>query len=199
MSLYSQTILDFLASGAPKRVDTLVWLSGRDFSTGTIEQSGLWTGDDSRLFTVDGVVREYFGHQSAIKVEPIQYGIGDDVRQLQVTLAGASPEVRQALLTYDPKFQPAEVHLAFFDLETMVLIDTPQRVWAGTINAVSIPRPSKGGRADVRVGIVSNARNGTIPLELMASHAALRARAPTDDFRKFAMAADAVHLWGKGT
>ena len=53
--------LAHLVARKPVRTRFLIWVTAKSFSTGAIEEMGLWTGDDHQAFMVDGIARDYFG------------------------------------------------------------------------------------------------------------------------------------------
>lgn len=177
----------------------LVWVNARRRNDNVIESIGLWTGDDDQAFVIDGVSRSYFGARQIMSVPPIVGDIGLDVRMLEITLA-TTPAVEQAVRGYDPSLQRIEIHRAVFDLDTRNLVAPPTRVFLGTVDETPIESAEVGGTGSIRLVCASLARNLTRTAPLKRSNAALRARAPSDGFRKYVVDANTWRVpWGQDT
>lgn len=137
--------------------EVLVWVSGKNRTSGAVETMGLWTGSDHQTFTIRGQVRTYYGAGNVLQVPPIMAVIGLDVRTISVGLASIAPETAIMLRGYDPRFAPAEIHRAEYDEDGNLLAE-PERLVKGWINGAPIVTPPIGGTATATVDIVSNAR-----------------------------------------
>lgn len=177
----------------------LVWIAGRNRTTGVIEHVGIWTGDDDQAFTIDGEPRSYFGGGQIMSVPPIIGEIGLNVRMLTIDFA-TTPEVEQAVRGYDPGLQRIEIHRAVFDLETRNLVAPPERVFLGTVDETPIESAEVGGTGSIKLVCASVVRNLTRTVAMKRSNAALRARAPSDGFRKYVVDANTWRVpWGQDT
>lgn len=177
----------------------LVWINARRRNDNVIESIGLWTGDDDQAFVIDGQSRSYLGGQHILSVPPIVGNIGLDVRMLEIALA-TTPAVEQAVRGYDPGLQRIEVHRALFNLDTRNLVAPPARVFLGTVDETPIESAEVGGTGSIRLVCASLARNLTRTVPLKRSNAALRARAPSDGFRKYVVDANTWRVpWGQDT
>lgn len=176
----------------------LVWLSARNTATGQVETVGFWTGDDDADFEIDGEERRYHGAGSLISIGDMTYTAGGEVQMQRLTLAILAPEVEQAIRQYDPRLQPAEIHLALFDPDTGALIGTA-RAFRGWIEEAPIRRAAKGDQATstCTVTLASSARAGTKTLGLKKSAQSQRRRLSTDRGRDYADIAGQVNVqWG---
>lgn len=162
---------------------TLVWLTARNRETGAAESIGFWTGQDDRNFVIGGQVRTYLGAGAALGVDDIPGGVGLDVRYVTAKL-GVVPEVADALLGFDPKLGPVEVHTVVFSLETGNLVADPRRIFKGRINETPVRLGGEGGDALFEVAMASSARDLTLTLPLFRSDAETRRRNANDRFRQ---------------
>ncbi|MEL7098294.1 MAG: hypothetical protein AAGM84_05640 [Pseudomonadota bacterium] len=178
-----QAILDHYAERNPRRVHLLVWLSGKDRTTGDAETIGLWTGPDHTTFDIDGVTRTYYGAGSIIEADPFEYAVGLEVRTQRLVFSGVAPEVMQATRAYDPRLAPVEMHEAHFHPETGTLLAAPERVYKGFVDlAPEIVGPD-GASDTIELELVGTSFALRRALAVKKSRAALRARAPADAFR----------------
>lgn len=170
----------------------LVWITGRDRNTDAPQSLGLWTGSETRSITIGGQARTYAGAGAMLALEPITAGMGLDVRILQARFAPVAPAVQAALLQYDPRFAPVEIHRALFDPVSWVLVSEPHRVFRGWVNKVLI---REGDPAEAVVDFASAARGLTRALTLRRSDAAMRQRSATDAFRAYTDISGDVGVW----
>jgi len=161
----------------------LLWVTGRNRSTGAAESIGLWDGDDVQVFNIGGN-RTYFG-PAIISSEPIRGGAGLDVRYVSVEVGAILPEVEQMLRGYDPRLAAVEMHQALFNAATNVLVTAPRRVFSGALDELRIRTGNDGGPAVAELHLASAARALTKTLPLTRSDAAQRARSSGDLFRRW--------------
>lgn len=174
----------------------LVWVGAKNRATGDAEHMGLWTGEDHTDFSIGGQIRTYFGAGAVLQVPPIQSVIGLEVRRLSIGLAAVSPEVEVLLRGYDPRFAPAEIHRAEFDADGN-LLEAPERLFKGWINAAPILTPASGGMGTATIEIVSNARMLTRYGSATKSDQVQRLRGG-DRFRRWATLTRAAAIfWGE--
>lgn len=170
----------------------LLWFTARNRTTGASETMGLWTGDDTRTFTVDSESRVYYGAGSVLEVEPIASGVDLEVRMLQVRLVGLTPEVAQLVRGYDTRLAPVVIHRMLLDLDSREPIAAPIRVWRGSVEEVSI---RTGAAHSVDMRLASDARRLTRTLALFRSDGAMRTRSASDRFREFVDLAGRIPVW----
>tara|TARA_R110002094_G_scaffold160396_5_gene145786 strand:- start:1157 stop:1825 length:669 start_codon:yes stop_codon:yes gene_type:complete len=191
-------ILNQLLTRGAKHAHLLIWFQGRNRDTDEFETIGFWTGADQETFVVDGETRTYYAAGNVLKVEPLVSEIGLSVRTSRVTLSAISPEVEIAVLGYEIREAPCQMHIAYFDPITHELIDTPQRVFKGFTAGVDIIRPATGGEARCDISLRSSARALTRTSALKKSDVALRGRAPADAFRQYTDVSGTVEVvWGE--
>jgi hypothetical protein len=176
---------------------TLIWVTARNRDTQADETMGLWTGEDARVFDIGGA-RTYYG-PAVIDHDPIDGGVGLDVRTIQVRVPGIAPEVEQLIRGYDPKFGLAEMHVAVFNPETMELIAPPRRVFKGWIDQVSVPTPPAGGTSDATLTLASAARALTRIFPLRRGHADQQDVLANDRGREYSAVVGLREIpWGEG-
>lgn len=177
----------------------LVWVNARNRTTGAIESIGLWTGDDDQAFVVGGQSRSYFGANNILAIDNIAGEIGLNVRMLTIEVA-ITPEAEQLVRGYDPGLQAIEVHRVVFNLDTRQAVANPERVFFGTVDQTPIESAQEGGAGSIKLVCASVARSLTRTLPIYRSDAALRAREPSDRFRKYTADAQLWRVpWGQET
>lgn len=194
--LLDTTTKTFLAGRPGIRARWLFWISARSRLTGEIETTGLWTGDDDAQFTIGSETRAYFGAGGLIDIAAITYRPGLNVQMQSVTLAIMTPEVEQAIRTYDPRLAPAEIHMALFHPETDSLVSIT-RAYKGFINGAPIREGGGFGNetAVCEIELASSARAGTRTLPLKKSDAAQRQRNAADKGRQYVDVSGSVQVW----
>lgn len=198
MRILPPAVAAHLAARLPMRVEVLLWLSGRDRDTGSLERLGLWSGDDHEVINLGGQNRTYYGAGGLIGMDPITNRAGLEVREHRATLSPLADEVVQAVRIYDPRLCPIEIHEWYFDPATMNPLAPPVRVLKGVITAAPITTPEEGGDATCVITSVSDAWRLTKAMPLKRSDQALRARNPTDVFRQYGDISGSVETpWGE--
>lgn len=176
----------------------LVWINAKNRNTGDPETAGFWDGLEDREFTIDGDTRTYTGAGGLLQVETIKASVGLSVRMHTVTLAKTAPEVLEAVLQYDARQAPIEIHHAYFDPHTGKLVGEPFCALPGTVDSLSIPTASDGEDAPLTVTVAGPSRRLTRGLTLRKSNAAQRAIDPDDRGREYASISGAVKVfWGR--
>lgn len=175
----------------------LIWIRARDRVSGAEQALGLWTGDDSAQFTINGQSRSYAGAGALLSIDPIISQSGLLVRMSRITLSPLAPEVAQAIRGYDPRLAPVEIHRALFSPDTFNLVAEPHRVFSGWIDELVINTPEVGGEATVEVTLASSARALTRGLPIKKSDETQKRRSG-DRFRRWADISAAVDVyWGE--
>jgi hypothetical protein len=187
----------------------LLWITARNRTTGAAESLGLWTGEDTRDFTIGGSTRTYLAAGSLLQFGKLTSGTGLDVRILTVTVSGVAPAALQALRGYDARLAPVEVHRAVFQAETAQLIEEPRRVFLGTLDGEPLSIPARaldaagGGAGEGPAGstfelkLASSARALTRTLSLRKSDEATKARSGDRGRRWSSVAGRVVTWWGQ--
>jgi len=176
----------------------LVWIEATNKSTGATETLGLWSGAETRSFTINGQTRQYIGAGSILGGDPIRAGVGARVRMHEVSLSSVPPEIQEMIYLYKTRFAPVEVHRAVFDVQTNALVGEPHRIIKGTIDSFPVPRPAKGESGPIKVKIAPASRNLTRTLTATKSDATQRSINPADKGRLYSAVSGAVAVfWGQ--
>jgi len=176
----------------------LVWIEATNKSTGATESLGLWSGAETRTFTIEGQTRQYIGAGSILGGDPLRAGVGAKVRMHEVSLSSVPLEIQELVYLYETRFAPIEVHRAVFDVETNALVGEPHRIIKGTIDSFPVPRPAVGGSGPIKVKIAPSSRRLTRPLTLMKSDAMQRAINSNDRGREYSSVSGSVPVfWGQ--
>ena len=196
MRTYPGAIASMLANRSGLVLRHLLWIRAKNRDTAAIETMGLWDGDDDMEFVVDGSTRVYYGAGALLSVPDLTARTGLEVWQPEVGVSGISPEVEIALRGYDPKLAPVEIHRVFFHPDEGTLLATPQRIFKGWIDAVSIPTPEEGGEAVATITLASNSRALTRKVAVKKSDEAYKRRSG-DRIMRYADISGAVQVrWG---
>lgn len=174
----------------------LVWIDARNRNTGEPEPGGFWTGDDHQVFSIAGGDRLYFGSGSLLNVGEMRSAPDLLVQTLDITLT-ITEAAQEIFRTYDAAMQRIEVHRAVFDPLTMALAAEPDRVFLGTVDAAPYEEGPVGGTSVIRATAAPMSRDLTRLVNLHKSDAALRARAATDGFRRYAGLPQRDVAWGQ--
>lgn len=163
----------------------LIWITGKNRSTGAAESVGIWTGDTTRSFTVGGASRSYVAAGSVLDISPIRFAVGMNVIYHDITLSPFTSIVQSAVRQYEPRLASVEIHQAAYDPETMQLLSAPFQIVDGQINEIEETLPEAGGEGSLTVAIASAARRFTVSPSLFKSDSAMKARSATDTFRAY--------------
>ncbi|MGD9864023.1 MAG: hypothetical protein AB7S99_12510 [Pseudodonghicola sp.] len=198
MRSYDAPTTAYMQSRGAWLAHIMIWISATDRESGALEEIGFWTGADHADFTIGGQSRTYYAAGAMLDADPIRLRTGLQVRTQRVRFSQIAPEVQQAIRGYEPRHKPVQIHRALFDPISELLIAEPHLVLRGYVDQLQIKTPVEGGEGSVEMTIATAARALTRKMGRKRSHATLTARAPTDDFRKYASIADKVEVdWGK--
>ena len=176
----------------------LAWIEATDRITGLPAPFGLWTGDDDRTFTIDGVPRTYLGGGSLIGVSNLVAEAGYVVRVTRMSVAHLQPDVAALLAARNLRHVRCTWHQVHLQPGSFDLVATPRQVFKGRIERTPLPDAEEGGQTAAEFELVSYARDMTLPLTLRKSHEALKAREPTDTFRQYiAVSGKISTVWGE--
>lgn len=195
--ILSEDAVAYLAGRGAIAHRWLFWIQAKNRFTGATEAVGFWNGADDRSFEIDGVQRVYIGLGDLLKVPSITHQPGPVVRLQSIDLMGISDQLEQAILQYDSRQAPVELHLALFDPETMnlVSIEGAGRGWLDKAPARFGGIRSPSG---IRAVVASVSRLLTKTLSLKKSDANQRRRSVgdvEDRFRKYGSISAAVSVW----
>ncbi len=197
MRTFAPDLLLRLQARLGLRVRLLLWAVPKNRTTGAPEPVGIWTGSDTRAFTIDGSPRVYAGAGGILRLSPIVSAVGTDIRTQRVTLAGIFPEVMEIVRQHDPHRAPVEIHRAVYHPDTLQLLDTPHRLFKGWIDKLKDTRPEEGGMATVELSLVSTARALTQTLTAKISDASQQRRAGDRALRHADVAGEVDVAWGE--
>lgn len=176
----------------------LVWIEATNKSTGATESLGLWSGAETRAFTIDGQTRQYIGAGSILGGDPIRAGLGARVRMHEVSLSSIPLEIQEMIYLYETRFAPIEVHRALFDVQSNALVGEPHRIIKGTIDSFPVSRPAMGGSGPIKVKIAPASRRLTRTLSTTKSDAYQRSINANDKGRLYSAVSGAVAVfWGQ--
>lgn len=184
---------NYLETRAPVGVRWLFWVEATNRTTLLSETLGIWTGNESSFITVEGDTRLYVGAPGFIELPVVSYSPGTDIRQLQLRLPGATPEIREAVLGYNLAMAPIQVHQMFLDENGSVI--SIVRRFKGFIDKAPLRIPAASGVSALELSLVSSFRMGTRTLALKKSDESQKSRHATDRFRKYGSVAGAVGAW----
>ena len=197
MKSYSPTRLAYRQSRTGVACKILIWVSARNRTSGAIESSGLWTGDDHKVFSIRSQGRTYYGAGNVLAVDDIVSETGVKVRTRTVKLSALTPEVQQLIRGYDPRLARIEMHRAEFDTLTGNLIEEPERIHKGWIDKVNWSRPGLGGEANCVLTLANIARALTKELAQKFSDASQKLVASDDTFFQYSDIEGAYVWWGE--
>lgn len=141
-----------------------VWISALNTTTDLIENIGLWNGSVPVTVDVikpsDGttVSRVYQGMAGLMAVPPIPMTMKLEVRSIKLAFSNLSPEILNAVLVYNAKNQPIEIHRGLLDPSTMNLVDPAECRFDGLINKSPFKRAKTGNDGQVILECQSHAR-----------------------------------------
>ncbi|UOA25895.1 hypothetical protein [Pseudosulfitobacter sp. DSM 107133] len=198
MRTLPSNILAHLQARGAQHAHLLVWFQARNRTTGDAETIGFWTGADHEGFLVEGEVRTYLAAGNLLKIPPLVSEVGLSVRTTRLTLSSISEAVQTAVLGYELRQAPCQMHLAYFDPITQQLIDEPVRIFKGFVAGAEISRPEVGGEGVAEISLLSSALALTRTLSLKKSDTALRNRQPNDAFRQYTDVSGSIEtVWGE--
>lgn len=177
----------------------LIWIAGTNRETGAVETAGFCNDVDELNVVIDGEERSYVGAGAMLGIGELQYEAGTDIQYQRVEFSMVSPEVEAAVLQYDPRLAPVEIHLALFSQETGALVNTA-RAFRGWVEDAPIrEKPTDYGAVPtVEFNLASSARAGTKTLAAKKGPFSQRLRSETDRGRDYAdMASEVKVRWGQ--
>lgn len=196
MRSISPTLASYLAGSSGIEARILFWITTKDRTTGAPVTFGFWNGDDDETFTINGVARLYYGAGDMGMPEPMNYSTGLSVSTYSLDLSPLSANVQDALRLYDPRLAPVEIHRAFFNTQTKVLLEEPMRVFKGQVDENPITTPEVNGEASATLVMSSSAVFLTKRLTQTKSEAMQRLRSDDRFFRWTDISGQVSVSWG---
>lgn len=198
MRSYMSSELAHIRARDGVRPRILVWIEAKNRLTGATEAAGFWSGDDDATFTIGGGARTYHGAGALLGADDLVLESGLSVRRMNVWLATAAPEVVAAVMGYDLRLAPAEVHRVLTDPLTHQPLATPHRIWKGWVDGAARVTPAKGlqgGR--ITLPIASAAMALTRSLTAKYSDESMRQRGGDRMFRYADVSGKVPIFWGE--
>lgn len=190
-------VVNILNSRGGIKVRNLYWIRAKNRSTGAEETIGVWNGEDTRVFTVEGQTRTYIGGGGFLSIGNIKNQIGLNIQQLMVTANAVSPEFITAMREYDPKGARVEIHLLFFDTDTDQVVSDPYRAFKGWLNTAPVKTGAKNDSSVINLNHVGHARILTRLTPSKRSDENQRRRSGSDRFFRYVGITGTVQTsWG---
>lgn len=197
MKLFDSDTATYLQRRAGVRHRFLIYFWAARRSDGVIDGIGLWTGEDDRSFTTDGVSRAYQRLPVSVAVDEIIAQAGTDVVFTSIRFMGLPDEIQAVLDGYELRFAPVALHRALFSPDTGDLIAAPQRLFKGWIDRISAPQAEDGGGSEITFTVASANRALTRALAFKKSDPSLVAARAGDRFRRYNDLGKVSVPWGE--
>ncbi len=169
LSVESNTLAALLAAPSNGIVTRdFVWMRALDTNTDTMESLGFWNGAEPVTAPVirpsDGseVDRDFIGMAGLMQVPSIPMTMKMEVRSIKLVFSNLSPDVINAALVYNAKFQSVQIFRGLFDPATMNLVDPAVCRFDGYTNRIVIKRAKSGNDGQVIVECQSHTRMLTV-------------------------------------
>lgn len=177
----------------------LVWLKGRNRSTGLSETIGFWNDLDTVDITVvsgetgGSVTRSYIGSGTLLDIGPIPLVSDLTIQTVTLNLSHASEAVIAAVRQYEQRLALVDIHRLLLDLDSKVPVGVPRSHFFGRVNKINIRDPEPGSTGSIEVSCVSFLR------ELTRTNAAKRSDATQqlrggDRFRRYSGTASHIEI-----
>lgn len=149
---------NYLSDGRPPHFETcmLLW----PIQNGSEVEAHLWTGHEDLTLSIDGVSRTLSGTKGALGIENVTHAEGTDIRTLQASLFGLTPQALDIIRAYEPARARVEVHQLLFTQGMEYLGN--DREFRGNIDQIDHSLGVKGGDATLTAVLVSAMRRGTV-------------------------------------
>lgn len=160
-------------------------------------------GEDVTLNIVDGesgstVSRDYYGDNGPIlRMDPMPLKIGLEVDTTQVVLSQIDAHVQDMLKNHDCRNAQAQIHRAYLDPDSHLLVAAPRCRRLGQVNGAPVVTPAAGGEGSVTLKIVSHTRELTRTNPARRSDETQKLRS-SDRFRRYSGTAGVWEIfWGE--
>lgn len=194
MRSYPTAIAEHIAARRPTIARQLIWVEAKEFGSGATQTLGLWDGEYTAQFVIDGEPRTYFAGGSILQLPEITGLVGLEVRTYSVVLSALTPEVQQLMRGYDVRLAPCEMHRVLFDPEApATMLGEPQRTFKGWIDGAQF-NETKDGDYVVDATLASNSRGLTVPLQMRRSDESYRLRLG-DRIARYASVAGVIPIY----
>ena len=198
MRILPPAVAAHLAARRPLLVHALAWIAARDRTTRAEAPIGIWTGADHEVISIGGAARTYYGAGAMLGLDDFTARAELEVREWSMQVSPLHDQIVEAIRLYDARLARFELHLWYFDPTTMTPLADPVREFRGVVTTLDIHTPEIGGEASATLRCASDAWALTRGLPLKRSQAALSARVPGDQFRKYnAISGSVATAWGE--
>lgn len=167
-----------------------LWITAKNRETGNPESLGLWSGWDTveaQVLDVDTrlpLTRTYHAGGGVLEWPAIPLESDLTIRTIRIRLSQINTAVLDAIVGYDAKHAPVEIHRAYLDPDTILPVAPAVPRFVGWINAAPKRIPAVGGEGGIELSIVSHARALTKVNPLKRSDEQQRRRSG-DRFRRY--------------
>lgn len=199
MRTYHPAELAHLQAREGVRPRLLVWITAKRRDTGAIESVGFWNGADDQDFTIGAETRAYHGAGGLLGMDDLTIETGVRVRRMSAWLATAADEVVSAVMAYDLRLAPVQIHRVLTSPHNYLPIAPPHRIWKGWIDGAVRVTPAKGlSSGRITITLASAAMALTRTLSAKYSDEAMRQRGNDDRLFRYADVSGVVPIyWGE--
>jgi hypothetical protein len=145
---------------------------------------GIWSGEDDLQVSLEGIDRLYRSGADGMIPDEIVYEKGTNIRNYRVNLNGLNETALELVMGRIIRGRDAELHLAFMDPLSGLMIGAPERMVKGSVNRAPVNIGPMNGASTIQVEIVSSMRMLTKPLGLKKSDQSQKLRGG-DRFYKY--------------
>lgn len=182
----------------------LVFIIGKDFTTGAPEEAGFWTGLSTVTATVIDAktqaptARDFVGSGSIESIGDIVLSADIAVQTVTVRLSMVHDTVNNFIRGYDVRFAEIQIYIGVFNPETRELAANPFSLFLGYVDGAPITVDPMGGGSHVELQCVSNTREMTRSNPDKRSDESQQRRSAGDRFYQYtAVMGDRVIFWGQ--
>lgn len=142
-------------------------ITAKNRSTGAPEYLRLWSGWDSvdaQVLDPDTmlpVTRTYHASGGVLEWPAIPLESDLSIRTINLRLSQISPAVLDAIVGYDAKHAPVEIHRGYLDKETQLPVAPAVPRFIGLVNGAPKRIPLVGGEGGIELAVVSHTRSLT--------------------------------------
>lgn len=145
-----------------------VWIQALNKDTDAVEEIGFWSGNvpvsASVILPSNGEeeARNFVGMDGLMQVPTIPMTMKLEVRSVKLVFSNLSGDVINAVLVYNAKGRPVQIHRGLLDPQTMNLVDPATCRFDGYVNRIKIRRAKAGNDGLVEIECQSHARTLTV-------------------------------------
>lgn len=182
----------------------LVWVEGRNHTTGEIEAQG-FVSDINEMtipvidgFTRETVTRSFTGAGGLISIGDIEAANDNNYRSVEITLSPLNDDVAQAIRGYDPRQCHIQIFSATFNPDTMELLAPAEPIFVGRIDEAPITTGAEGDVSQITLTCRTDAQELDRAPASKRSNENQTLRDATDTFFKYVAIMDGITIpWGE--